>query len=298
MRFCNCLLLAAVLGASPAPAREIYVHNVGGDDHRTGASADFSQSQDGPVQTLAKGLRLATSGDRIVLLKSDEPYRESVSLFGQKHSGSFTAPLRIDGNGNVFDGSALIDSSAWKHEHDDVFYCRPRRLAFQQLFISGKPAAKISSSEGEATPDLAPLEWSLSLDHLRLRVEAGKLPLDYDLRCAVLRVGITLYHVHDVIISDLTLRGYQLDAVNVFDGARNVLLQNVTAEANGRAGFAVGGSSKAYLDDCAAQQNGRSQLYCGGVSWTVTTACKLTAGAAPAFRLDGGNLTQDGTAVR
>ena len=55
----------------------------------TGTSAWNAKSQGdttGPVRTIAKALRLAQAGDRIELAKSEQPYRECVSLVGTRHS--------------------------------------------------------------------------------------------------------------------------------------------------------------------------------------------------------------------
>ena len=66
----------------PTPARCSRV----GDDGRDGRSAEASGAG-GPFRTIARALRAAGAGDRIILTKTTEPYRESITLQGGRHSG-------------------------------------------------------------------------------------------------------------------------------------------------------------------------------------------------------------------
>ena len=106
--------LALTLWSTPALGREIFVDNVSGDDHFTGQQPRGTADLSGPVRTIAKALRLAGSGDIIVLAKTNDPYRESISLVGSRHSGTAKEPFVIRGNGAILDGSAPVPAKAWE----------------------------------------------------------------------------------------------------------------------------------------------------------------------------------------
>ena len=77
-----CLML--VLWSTAALGREIFVDNRSGDNRSTGQQLQNTAQQIGPVRTLAEALRLAGSGDAIVLVNAGLPYRESISLVGSQ----------------------------------------------------------------------------------------------------------------------------------------------------------------------------------------------------------------------
>src|SRR5579859_2997869 len=75
MKSCILAVLGCALWAASVAGRDIYVSNVSGDDRSTGDQTDNVLQFRGPVRTIAKALRLAQPGDRIVLEASEEPYR-------------------------------------------------------------------------------------------------------------------------------------------------------------------------------------------------------------------------------
>ena len=111
-----------------AAGRDIFVDNVGGDDKNFGLHAQNQGDAPSPVRTIAKALRLARAGDRIVLAKSEQPYRECVALVGTRHSGAARLmPFILEGNGATLDGSAPIPAEGWTHYRDNIFRFRPGR---------------------------------------------------------------------------------------------------------------------------------------------------------------------------
>lgn len=283
--------LAVGLGGSSASARNVYVDNLAGDDGATGHHAQSNRDRSGPVRTIAKALRLATTSDRIVLAKTDQPYRESISLVGHRHGGQALQPLVIEGNGAVLDGSAPVPPDAWKHYRGAVFRFRPPHLKHQQLFLNDRPAPRVAASSIDGVvPALKPLEWCLVDDHIYFCVEPGKLPEDYALSFAAKRVGITLFHVQHVAILDLTVQGYQLDGINAFNSARGIHLAGVTCRGNGRSGIAIGGASVVYVDACLVGNNGRAQLLSLPLSETHVRNSKLLGNTAPAWVDRGGRF--------
>ena len=291
-------LVAWLLLVCPAAGRDIFVDNIGGDDSFTGVQPRNMPDRTGPLRTIAKALRLANSGDRIILTNNDEPYRESVSLVGSRHSGYAQIRFTIEGNGAILDGSAPVPPKAWEHYRGAVFRFRPAGQAHQQLFLDERPAIRVVGNPmAGAAPELENLEWCLHRGYIYFCVEPEKLPEDYNLTYAQKTTGITLYHVHDVSIVDLTVQGYQLDGINVFNSGRQVYLTGVTARGNGRSGVTVGGASNVQMEVCIIGNNGRAQLLTLPLSETQVRNSQLFSNTAPA-RLDrGGRVYIDGKLI-
>ena len=292
-------LAAAVLTwlmlVSLAAGRDVYVDNLAGDDTFTGDRPDSTAARTGPVRTITRALRLARQGDRIVLAKTAEPYRESISLVGSRHSGFSFRRFVIAGNGAILDGSAPVPQEAWEHYDGPVFRFRPRHLEYQQLFLDDQPVPRVTASRpGQSPPALEPLQWCLHGAYIYFCVEWGKLPENYPLTYADKRVGITLFHVDQVAVTDLTVQGFQLDGINAHNTARDVVIQNVTCRGNGRAGIAVGGASLVDVDECLIGNNGHAQLLVLPWSKTHVRNCQLLANTAPAVVHQGGQVYIDG----
>jgi hypothetical protein len=276
-------------------ARDLFVDNTLGDDHHDGTAAAPAAASSGPVRTITQALRLANAGDRIMLAKTDEPYRESVTLSGARNSGNFVTPFVIEGNGATLEGAEPISPAAWQHDRGDVFRYRPARTSHQQLFIDGLPAVrrKIDSALGRL-PQLQPLDWCLRNGEIYFRVEPGKLPAAYPLSCGGMSVGVTLYRVHDVVIKDLAVQGFQLDGVNAHDGVEECLLAGLTCRGNGRAGVAVMGASRVELSGCLIGDNGAAQIYTEAQSLISVENCELLPATAPPIVRKGGRVFIDG----
>lgn len=291
------LALAATLGASLMPvfAGQIYVNNVLGNDRSEGQRPEPGPF--GPVRTINRALRLAQPGDRIVLADTGQPYRESISLVGSRHSGSGGRPFVLDGNGAVLDGSAPVPPEAWQHYRKEVFFFQPPGTAFQQLLLGALPALRVPADNRAAEPPaLRPLEWCLYRGNVFFAAHPGKLPDQYPLAYAHHPVGITLFHVDQVVIQDLVVQHFQLDGINAFNSARRVSLVRVTARGNGRAGVAIGGASLAAIDHCLVGNNGEAQLLTLPYSETHVYAGELLGNTAPGWVDAGGKVWLDGVA--
>lgn len=299
-RFAAILLVAAsLLAAREAAARDLFVNNLAGDDLLDGGAAVSTGAGRGPVQTLRQALWLADTGDHIVMANTGTPYHESVTLFGEKNSGFATRPFIIDGQGAVLDGSLPVPIDAWRPDHDDVFQFRPDRMAYQQLFLDGRPAARRSlASTTAALPALRPLEWALYGGQIYFRVEPGRLPDQYNPSDADLTVGITLYKVEHVAIANLFVQGFQLDGVNLQDVRSPCTLTQISARGNGRSGIAVCGASKVTIEACLAGNNGQSQLHLEGPSETHVENSDLIEKTGPKWlKAAGSRLYVDGKPV-
>jgi hypothetical protein len=280
-----------LLVSSSAAGREIFVNNQAGDDRRAGTVAD-SQGGLGPCRTIGKALRIAGPGDRIIVANTGEPYRESITLQGARHSGSDAFPFTIVGNGAVLDGTVSLAAASWEYAGNDTFRTRPPYLSFQQLFIDNLPAPRKQPRPGEF-PALAPREWCLFEGWLYFRVEPGRLPQSYDLACCGAQAGITLYDVHDVVVMDLAVRGFWLDGVNCHDNVRRSDLVRIAASENGRSGLSIGGASRVRVDTCTAAGNGAAQFRMEGFCRVQLLDNTFDAATAPAIVREGGTVVEE-----
>jgi hypothetical protein len=299
MRVLCGFLLVSLTAAGTSFARDILVSNVAGDDQFSGQVWQRTPERTGPVRTIARALRLANMGDRIVLAKTPEPYREAFSLVGLRYSGRVGLPFTIVGNGAILDGSEPIPADAWEYDGGHVFRFRPKDVGIQQLFLNDRPAQRVSADfAATQLPKLRPLEWSQRGGLIYFCVEKDRLPSDYRLSCAQKQTGITLYHVEYVTIVDLIVQGFRLDGVNAFNSARQIYLARLTCRGNGRSGITVGGASTLTLEACLVGDNGQSQLLTLPWSETTVLASNLLPLTAPAWVDQGGKLFLHGKAIQ
>jgi hypothetical protein len=192
-------------------------------------------------------------------------------------------PFVLAGNGAVLDGSRGVRDRAWEHFRDDVFRFQPERMAYQQLFRDGRPVERVYLKSPLGIPPLEPVQWCLRDGYIYFRVENGRLPEDYKLSYASETVGITLYQAQHVVVSDVTVQGFQLDGVNAHDSVTDCLLTGITSRGNGRAGIAIGGSSHVELDSCLLGNNGAAQLLVQALAAVSVETSQLLPASAPAI---------------
>ena len=285
-------LLISLALLSQAAARDLFVDNLNGDDRRNGRSADSRGEASGPCRTIAKALRIAEAGDRIYLANTTEPYRESITLQAASNSGFGDYAFEIIGNGAVLDGTVSLEGVAWEFMGKDVFRMQPRLMSYQQLFLNNEPAVRQKAVDGKL-PTLKPREWCLHKRFIYFRVDPGNHPSGYDLRCCGMTVGVTLYDVHDVVISDLTVRGFQLDGINAHDNVRRSDLIGVNCNYNGRSGISVQNSTRLRIEACAAAGNGAAQLRQEDFSIVQLIENQFDAASAPAVVRLGGKTAAE-----
>jgi hypothetical protein len=287
-------VIVVALLAAPASGRDIFVDNLAGNDTRTGREPAGVGRENGPVRTIAKATRLARPGDRIVLAKTAEPYREQVTLQGGRCSGLGTgSPFVLEGNGAVIDGTTDVPDEAWQRVGAEVFRFGPRIKSHQSLFIAGEAVDRVPMRRGEVRPELSPLQWCLADGWVYLRSRPGETPQSYHALCAGLQTGITIYDVRDLVVRNVVVQGFALDGVNAHDNAFNLQLESVVSRDNGRSGFSIGGASRARLIGCEGTGNRVAQLRGEGFCHVLHTECKFDEAAAPAVAIEGGEIAQE-----
>ena len=285
-------LAGLIVWPTLAWGRDIFVDNLNGDDRKAGTSATSQGAAGGPCRSIAKALRIATKSDRIVIANTGVPYRESISVQGANHSGDEVSAFQIVGNGATLDGTISLADADWEYLHSDIFRVRPPRMSFQQLFLADQPAPRRQPPTGQL-PKLAAGEWCLWEGWIYFRTEQGRLPQTYGPACCGLTVGITLYDVHDVVITGLVVRGFQLDGINAHDTVRRTDLVGLNCHHNGRSGISVGGASRVRIDTCAAAGNGAAQVRTEGYCIVQTIENQLDAASAPAIVSEGGKVVAE-----
>lgn len=290
MRYGLASLFVVLSLVGPLPAIDIHVDNVRGDDLRDGGTGRGLGLEAGALRTIGRALQMAHPGDRIVLARNEEPYRESVTLQGRRHCGSELTPLIIDGQGAILDGTLPVPPSAWQFAYKDVVRFAPVYRSTGLLYRDGLPVLRpVSGRRAELQPGQSVLDEGL----VWYRLRDGVLPSILDIRWTALTVGITLYDVRDVVIRNLIVQGFALDGVSLYDGATNVELSRVALRGNGRSGLHVGGACRAVLSDSHASDNGRGQIHLEGAGRLKLQQCDLWNEGAPALLREGGTVTGD-----
>ncbi len=293
MRMVALVVCVWLSGVAAGAARDVYVNNSTGNDHKDGRSPVPSGDEPGPVRTIARALQLAEKGDRVILAKTGKPYRESITLQGGRHSGLSSLPFELLGNGATLDGTRTIAVTSWKFVDDQIFRCRLTHATYPLLYVDGKPAERRKVTNSDQIKDLEPLQWCLLGPYLYFRGEPDRLPQSYDLAISSMQTGITLYEVRNVEISDLVIQGFRLDGVNAHDGVFQTRLVGLTCRGNGRSGISVGGASRVTVESCLVGNNGRAQLRSEGFSHTRIVGCDLLDNTAPKIVRDGGEVSVD-----
>ena len=292
------IFIIAILGlfamhSTRVSARDFYVNNNIGDDRYDGKGAELYSDSGGPFRSIGRALREASKGDRVVIANTGEPYRESITLQGGRHSGIPGAFFEVVGNGATLDGTRPVPASAWSFCKGTVFRFRPPRTSFQQLYLDGKPATRKTISQAEEIKELQPTEWCLFDRHIYFSVGVDRLPQSYNLSYADLPVGITMYEVRLVVVRDLVIQGFQLDGVNAHDGVFDGTLAGLNCRGNGRSGISVGGASRVKVESCLVGNNGAAQVRTEGFSRTHLVGCDLLDNTAPRIVRDGGTIKED-----
>jgi hypothetical protein len=298
IQFALSLLLGVLAIGRGIAARDLYVSNVIGNDRLSGLREEPSEGE-GPVRSIQRALCLAQPGDHIHIAGTNVPYREQISISGPCLQGRADRPLVISGNGAVLDGTVVAEQGAWQHFAGDVFALRPRRLAYQQLYIGATPAKRVRLVDFTAVDAaLDPLEWALADHAILFRVEKDQLPAAYNLRHAGLQTGITLYNSQHVRIEDLVIQGFQQDGINAHELVRDCVITGVECRANGRSGISAGGISQITVRSSNLYDNGVAQLRVEGQARVAIDKCDIAdAPDTMQYDVQGGTLTVDGERV-
>ncbi len=302
-RLVQCVFVVWLAGfAIPGPCRadDLHVNNVSGDDRFNGRPRALGSENAGAVRSITRALQLVKPGDRVIVEKTDIPYREEISVQGWRLSGNDRLPFQIISNGAILDGTAPVPVGGWEYVGRNVFRFQPELKSHQQLYLNDRPAERITAARSGELPDFQPLQWALRDGWIYFCVERGKSPSSYSLSCCVLQTGITLYEVERVVIAGLVIQGFQLDGVNAHDGVSGAVISRCKLRGNGRSGLSAGGTSRIKVEQSLLGSNVRAQVRSEGLAEIVVEDCRLLESkqTGPGFLQSSGRIQVDDTALR
>ncbi|MBX3436419.1 MAG: right-handed parallel beta-helix repeat-containing protein [Planctomycetaceae bacterium] len=261
LRQLSLAVLCAALFPRLGESGVIYVDSRMGDDAADGRAASTVNSRTGPVRSLQRASRLICPGDSIVLANNGTPYYGSLSFVGPRHSGVAALPLQIIGNGAVISGARPIPAAAWREVGVDTWSVTPHRKTYAQLSRDGQTLPTFDLPwKLNQLPGAPANHWYLEEGRILLKTARLDDPREMSLELSTEDVGLTLLGVEYVVVRDVTFRHFRLDGIHAQDRCRNVVFDNVICEGNGRAGIAVGGTSRVALHDCLVTDNRRYSL--------------------------------------
>ncbi len=263
----SCLSLGVLIALATAfpngtvLAEVIYVDNFQGDDAFDGSTATPINPTDGPVKTIRRGLQLLRPGGSLSIANQGLPYYESMEIVGGKLSGGPLSPLVIEGNGAELNGSFPVPSTGWRNVGENLWQFTPFRKGSYLLIQDNKALPEIILPPNtRMLPEIPEGQWAAWKGSIYLRTSSLEVPAELNLWFAVRSMGVTLYEVHDVVVRNLKVRHFRMDGFNAHDRCKNVVLENITAEENGRTGVTAAGTSFITLQKPVIQNNGRHSV--------------------------------------
>lgn len=255
-------IVLATLSQSPSVlGAVIYVDNFQGDDAFDGTTATPVNPANGPVRTIRRGLQLLQKGGTLNIANQGLPYYESMEVVGGKLSGVPLNPLVIEGNGAELNGSFTVPTTGWRKVGENLWQFTPFRKGTYLLIRDNKALPEMILPPNTRTlPEIPEGQWAAWHGSIYLKTSSLEVPAELNLWFAVRSMGVTLYDVHDVVVRNLKVRHFRMDGINAHDRAKNVLLENIIAEENGRSGITAAGTSFLTIQKPTIQNNGRHSV--------------------------------------
>lgn len=257
-------ILCCLVAPHVAEARTLYVDNRNGSDASDGLFQQSRSEWSGPVRSIRRVLQLARSGDTIELAKNADPYYETISLMGVRHSGSANSPFVIEGHGATISGLRALPPAGWQPVYGDS---RLWRLSFT------RKGYYVLQHEGQLVPEFRPGDaadpvadlpvgqWLSWRGGFYYRAETAEPPAKETFAHAGGEVGISLYRTQHVWIRNLVVEHFRVDGLHAHDQCRDIVIENVEFRENGRAGLAVTGTSEVELSNVRSHSNGRYSAF-------------------------------------
>ncbi len=269
-------LFAVVVFTIPVIAGEIYVDSSMGRDAYDGTSIEARGATSGPVATLARAVQLAQFSDVIVLRNTGIPYYGSISLMGERHSGTRYHPFVIEGNGATISGLRAVPPGSWQRISPKLWKLTLTRMGYYRLLRNGRPLPEYVPEDGlEPFSKLKPGCWVAWRGSLYFRQDGDNPPEDQAFAYAADQTGISLHQVSNVLITNVTLQHFRFDGLHAQGLCDGIVLDNVTSIENGRAGVVSSGASRIELFGGKIAANGRHQLLVVDRSFAIPQDCDI-----------------------
>ena len=269
-------LIAVVFFTIPTIAGEIYVDSSMGRDAYDGASVEARGANSGPVATLARAVQLAQFSDVIVLRNTGIPYYGSISLTGERHSGTRYHPFVIEGNGATISGLRAVPPGSWQRIGPKLWKLTLTRKGYYRLLRNGRSLPEYVPEDGlEPFSKLKPGYWVAWRGSLYFRQDGDNPPEDQAFAFAADQTGISLHQVSNLLITNVTLQHFRFDGLHAQGLCDGIVLDNVTSIENGRAGIVSSGASRIELFGGKIAGNGRHQLLVVDRSFAIPQDCNI-----------------------
>ena len=268
--------IAAIAFTIPVVAGEIFVDSLIGRDAYDGASVSTRGAGSGPVATLGRAVQLAQFSDVIVLRNTGIPYYGSISLTGERHSGTRYHPFVIEGNGATISGLRAVPPGSWQLVSPKLWKLTLTRKGYYRLLRDGRPLPEyIPEDSLEPLTKLKSGHWVAWRGSLYFRQDGDTPPEDQAFAFAADQTGISLHQVSNVLISNVTLQHFRFDGLHAQGLCDGIILDNVTAIENGRAGVVSSGASRIEIFGGKIAANGRHQLLVIDRSLAIPNDCDI-----------------------
>jgi hypothetical protein len=249
-------ILAAV-AVTTSSAAEVYVDNVNGSDGYDGLAPDVRSAYTGPVRSLRRATQILQRADALVIHNTGRAYFEPLLLTGGRHSGLPGFPLVIRGNGAMLCGLRQLPADGWESLGAGLWRLTLTRKGSYRFFQGEQPWPEFRPEAGWGLADLPEGEWASRQGQVYFRFPQNEPPNNRAWTYAADEQGLSLVDVRQVQILDLKVLGFRVDGVNVDNACRDVSLERIDVQHNGRAGLAVGGSARVKLAGSRLRDNGR-----------------------------------------
>jgi hypothetical protein len=222
--------------------RDLHVHQTKGDDSRDGVV--------GPVQTIARAIRLAKPGDTIHLTPGT--WYENADLTN-KH-GELDKPITLDGHGAILDGCEPIVAAEWEELGDGLFRKTKLMKRMDDAILGrwfflwdGKMNLMGRTSKGPSEPLKEPAilqdnEWTYvkAEDAFYIRLPKDQTLVDanirYPARSSAVIQSVSGSHL---VVRNITGTHVYNDGFNIHGSQRNMVFKNIAAIECGDDGFSA-----------------------------------------------------------
>jgi hypothetical protein len=247
--------------ANIGSAGEVFVDNSIGRDGNDGLVSTTAGLDTGPVRTLARAVQIAKFGDVIVLKNTGVPYYDSMSLTGEKHSGTPLRPFTVNGNGATISGLRTVPKEGWREVAPKIWRLTLTRKGYYQLLRNGRLLPEFRPDKPGSPLEVLPAgHWVSWMGSLYFRQDGVDTPDQQYFAYAADQTGISLHSVSNVLIFNLKLQHFRFDGLHAQGLCEGVELIEVSSVENGRGGVVSSGKSDLNIYGGLIVRNGRHQI--------------------------------------
>jgi hypothetical protein len=262
------ILLLTLTGLC-ARGADFYVDPALGDEHANGLAAKVDGTN-GPVKTIARGLKLAQPGDTVHLASAI--YKES-AIFHDR-AGEEGRPITLDGHGATLEGSDPLNPDDWPEVSPGLFrndhLLRLDDAVIQRWFFlwDGKMNHMGRTSKGlrpdfKKPEELQPGEWTFIKDDSRkvagsaqiwgafyVKLPPGQKLADAHIAAPIRSAGVQMSGTNKwLVMRNLIATHVYNDGYNIHGSCRDCVFQNIRA-------FECGDDGISAHEDCRYRVDG------------------------------------------